>query len=111
MWRQSHEDPPDPPDPLQKLEETERYWTEWSSQHSRSGKHRSIVMRSLLTLKALTYAPTGAIVAAPTTSLPEPLGGERNWDYRYSWLRDAAGTLDALLSSGYAAPARDRRPW
>jgi GH15 family glucan-1,4-alpha-glucosidase len=111
VWSQSHEDPPGPPNPLQKLEETERYWTEWSSQHSHTGQHRTIVTRSLLTLKALTYAPTGAIVAAPTTSLPEALGGERNWDYRYTWLRDAAGTLDALLSSGYIAEARDWRSW
>jgi len=111
VWSPSHEDPPDPPDPLQKLEETARYWTEWSSQLSYPGEHRSIVARSLLTLKALTYAPTGAIVAAPTTSLPEALGGERNWDYRYTWLRDAAGTLDALLSSGYISEARDWRSW
>jgi GH15 family glucan-1,4-alpha-glucosidase len=111
IWSQSHEDPPGPPDPLQKLEETERYWTTWSSQHSHTGEHRSIVMRSLLTLKALTYAPTGAIVAAPTTSLPEVRGGERNWDYRYTWLRDAAGTLDVLLSSGYISEARDWRSW
>jgi GH15 family glucan-1,4-alpha-glucosidase len=111
VWSPSHEDPPGPPDPLQELEETERYWTEWSSQNAHTGKHRSIVLRSLLTLKALTYAPTGAIVAAPTTSLPEELGGERNWDYRYSWLRDAATTLDALLSSGYISEARDWRSW
>jgi GH15 family glucan-1,4-alpha-glucosidase len=111
IWSPSHEDPPGSPNPVQKLEETERYWTEWSSQHSDISEHRSIVMRSLLTLKALTYAPTGAIVAAPTTSLPEALGGERNWDYRYTWLRDAAGTLDALLSSGYISEARDWRSW
>jgi GH15 family glucan-1,4-alpha-glucosidase len=111
IWSQSHEDPPGPPNPFQKLEETERYWTTWSSQNSHTGEHRSIVMRSLLTLKALTYAPTGAIVAAPTTSLPEELGGERNWDYRYTWLRDAAGTLDALLSSGFISEARDWRSW
>ncbi len=111
VWSPSHEDPPGSPDPLQKLEEAERYWTEWSSRLSHTGEHRSIVLRSLLTLKALTYAPTGAMVAAPTTSLPESLGGERNWDYRYTWLRDAAGTLDALLSSGYIAEARDWRTW
>jgi GH15 family glucan-1,4-alpha-glucosidase len=111
VWSPSHEDPPGPPNPLQKLEETEQYWREWSSKYSHTGKHRSIVMRSLLTLKALTYAPTGAIVASPTTSLPEALGGERNWDYRYSWLRDATGTLGALLSSGYISEARDWRSW
>jgi GH15 family glucan-1,4-alpha-glucosidase len=111
VWSPSHQDPPGPPDPLQELEETERYWTEWSSQYSHAGKHRSIVMRSLLTLKALTYAPTGGIVAAPTTSLPEAVGGERNWDYRYTWLRDASGAMDALLSSGYISEARDWRSW
>jgi GH15 family glucan-1,4-alpha-glucosidase len=111
VWSPSHEDPPGPPNPFQKLEETEQYWTDWSSQYSHADEHRAIVMRSLLTLKALTYAPTGAIVAAPTTSLPESLGGGRNWDYRYTWLRDAAGALDVLLSSGYVAEARDWRSW
>ncbi|HWX04268.1 MAG TPA: trehalase-like domain-containing protein, partial [Bradyrhizobium sp.] len=85
----SHLPLPEPIDPAQALRDTEDFWTEWCSRCTYAGEHRDLVMRSLITLKALTYAPTGGIVAAPTTSLPEKLGGQRNWDYRFCWLRDA----------------------
>ena len=87
------------------MQETEDFWTEWCSHCSYQGECRDLVMRSLITLKALTYAPTGGIVAAPTTSLPEKLGGARNWDYRFCWLRDATFTLLALMNSGYTEEA------
>ena len=87
------------------LQETEAFWNEWSGRCTYEGEHRDLVMRSLITLKALTYAPTGGIVAAPTTSLPEKLGGARNWDYRFCWLRDATFTLLALMNSGYTEEA------
>ena len=96
---------PEPIDPADALRDTEEYWTEWCSHCTYGGEYRDLVMRSLITLKALTYAPTGGIVAAPTTSLPEELGGARNWDYRYCWLRDATFTLVALINSGYTAEA------
>jgi GH15 family glucan-1,4-alpha-glucosidase len=88
------------------LQETESFWHGWSSRCSHAGPWRDAVKRSLLTLKALTYAETGGIVAAPTTSLPEQLGGKRNWDYRYCWLRDATFTLMVLMSAGYRDEAR-----
>ena len=87
------------------MQETEDFWTEWCSRCTYQGDSRDLVMRSLITLKALTYAPTGGIVAAPTTSLPEKLGGARNWDYRFCWLRDATFTLLALMNSGYTEEA------
>jgi GH15 family glucan-1,4-alpha-glucosidase len=93
------------------LTETEAWWHEWSRHCTFSGPWRDAVVRSLITLKALTYAPSGAIVAAPTTSLPERFGGVRNWDYRYCWLRDATFTLLALMNAGYADEARAWRDW
>ncbi|SDS90545.1 glycoside hydrolase family 15 protein [Jiangella sp. DSM 45060] len=110
-WGPSHHPPSRPVDPLRALDETERFWTEWAARCRYDGPYRDAVMRSLITLKALTYQPTGGIVAAPTTSLPEDLGGVRNWDYRYCWLRDSAFTLDALIRSGYVDEARAWRDW
>jgi GH15 family glucan-1,4-alpha-glucosidase len=100
-----------PIDPAQALQDTEDFWTEWSSHCTYEGEHRDLVMRSLITLKALTYGPTGGIVAAPTTSLPEKLGGARNWDYRFCWLRDATFTLLALMNSGYTEEAVAWHNW
>src|SRR3984893_10612848 len=93
------------------LQQTEAFWRGWSARCTYTGPWREAVLRSLLTLKAMNYAPTGGIVAAPTTSLPEQLGGQRNWDYRYCWLRDATGTLLALMSAGYLEEARAWRAW
>ena len=93
------------------LEETERYWNSWSAICRAKGKWRADVMRSLLTLKGLSYAPTGGIVAAVTTSLPEKIGGNRNWDYRYCWLRDATFTLLAFLNAGYTEEAEVWQQW
>ena len=93
------------------LEATEEWWRGWSARCTYAGPWREPVLRSLITLKALTYQPTGGIVAAPTTSLPEQLGGVRNWDYRYCWLRDATFTLYALLYSGYRDEAKAWREW
>jgi GH15 family glucan-1,4-alpha-glucosidase len=107
----SHLEPPEPIDPIAALADTEAFWTEWSSQFHGAGEWSAAVMRSLITLKALTYQPTGAIVAAPTTSLPELLGGSRNWDYRYCWLRDSTFTLLALMNSGYYDEAKAWREW
>lgn len=91
--------------------ETERFWTDWVSRARYRGRWEDAVRRSLVTLKALTYAPSGGIAAAATTSLPEQLGGTRNWDYRFCWLRDATFTLQALLGTGYVAEARAWREW
>jgi GH15 family glucan-1,4-alpha-glucosidase len=107
----SHLDPPEPIDPAQALEDTEKFWTEWSSRCSYEGQYRDLVLRSLITLKALTFEPTGGIVAAPTTSLPEKFGGGRNWDYRFCWLRDATFTLLALMNSGYTEEASAWHGW
>ncbi|MBX6322471.1 MAG: glycoside hydrolase family 15 protein [Rhodospirillaceae bacterium] len=111
IWRPSHRPPHEARDPQRLQAATEAWWRRWSTVYEGRGPWRDAVMRSLLTLKALTYAPTGGIVAAATTSLPEDIGGVRNWDYRYCWLRDATLTLYALLSSGYEAEARDWRNW
>jgi GH15 family glucan-1,4-alpha-glucosidase len=107
----SHLPLPEPIDPAQALQDTEDFWAEWSSRCTYAGEHRDLVMRSLITLKALTYEPTGGIVAAPTTSLPEKLGGQRNWDYRFCWLRDATFTLLALMNSGYTEEALAWHNW
>jgi GH15 family glucan-1,4-alpha-glucosidase len=107
----SHLDLPDPIDPERALRVTEDFWLDWCSRCTYEGDCRDLVMRSLITLKALTYGPTGGIVAAPTTSLPEKLGGARNWDYRYCWLRDATFTLLALMNSGYTEEASDWHNW
>jgi GH15 family glucan-1,4-alpha-glucosidase len=107
----SHLPLPEPINPAQALEDTEEFWTEWCSHCTYEGEHPELVMRSLITLKALTYGPTGGIVAAPTTSLPEKLGGARNWDYRFCWLRDATFTLLALMNSGYTEEATAWYNW
>ena len=93
------------------LAETEAFWKQWSARCKVGGRHADTVLRSLITLKALTYAPTGGIVAAPTTSLPERIGGVRNWDYRYCWLRDATLTLLAFMDAGYYEEADAWRHW
>jgi GH15 family glucan-1,4-alpha-glucosidase len=108
----SHLPPPDPTDPDAALTATVAFWSEWSARaRLEEGQWRAAVMRSLITLKALTYAPTGGIVAAATTSLPETLGGIRNWDYRFCWLRDATLSLLALMNAGYYEEASAWREW
>jgi GH15 family glucan-1,4-alpha-glucosidase len=110
-WQASHLRPPKPVDAEQALRETETTWLEWAAHCHYDGEWHDAVMRSLITLKALTYRPTGGIVAAATTSLPEAIGGERNWDYRYCWLRDATMTLQALLYAGCTDEAKQWREW
>jgi GH15 family glucan-1,4-alpha-glucosidase len=110
-WFPSHQSPSRELEAEVALQQTEAWWTEWAGRCTVTGPWRDAVVRSLITLKALTYRPTGAIVAAPTTSLPEELGGVRNWDYRYCWLRDATFTLLALLNAGYTDEARAWREW
>ena len=107
----SHKPPPRPIDPLESMRGTEAFWREWASRASADGEWCDAVHRSLMVLKALTYAPTGGIVAAATMSLPEQIGGARNWDYRFCWLRDATLTLLALMNAGYADEARAWRDW
>lgn len=107
----SHLPVPEPIDIETALEETESFWSDWSSRCNFKGEHRGFIQRSLITLKAMTYAPTGGIVAAPTTSLPEKIGGARNWDYRFCWLRDATFTLLALIDSGYVEEAVAWHEW
>jgi GH15 family glucan-1,4-alpha-glucosidase len=110
-WYPSNEMPPDAIDPERALEDAVEYWEEWADRCVYKGRWRDEVHHSLVVLKALTYAPTGGIVAAPTTSLPEQIGGERNWDYRFCWLRDATLTLLAFLNGGYLDEARAWRVW
>ncbi len=110
-WYSSWGDAPEPIDAADAVEETDAWWRGWSERSTYRGGWADEVERSLITLKALTYAPTGGIVAAPTTSLPEFLGGVRNWDYRFCWLRDAALTLDALMAAGYVEEATRWRDW
>ncbi|MFB7918331.1 glycoside hydrolase family 15 protein [Streptomyces sp. NPDC056061] len=110
-WHPSHSPRPDLVDPFEALKSTLADWAEWSARCKYRGPYREAVIRSLITLKALTFGPTGGIVAAPTTSLPEDIGGVRNWDYRYCWLRDSTLTLDALISAGYLEEAAAWRDW
>ncbi|HZD80436.1 MAG TPA: glycoside hydrolase family 15 protein, partial [Actinomycetota bacterium] len=110
-WFRSHEPVPEPVDPLMAIDATVDFWQAWASRCRYEGEYRDAVIRSLITLKALTYAPTGGIMAAPTTSLPERLGGSRNWDYRFCWLRDATFTLYSLLTAGYEQEAAAWRDW
>jgi GH15 family glucan-1,4-alpha-glucosidase len=110
-WFPSHEKGPRAINPEHALRQTEEYWTRWGKRCRVEGPWREAVTRSLITLKGLTYAPTGGIVAAATTSLPEQIGGVRNWDYRYCWLRDATYTLFALMNAGYLDEARAWRQW
>jgi GH15 family glucan-1,4-alpha-glucosidase len=110
-WYPSHEREPAPVDGIAATADTTAWWEEWSSRSNVDGRHRSLVQRSLITLKALTYAPTGGIVAAPTTSLPEQIGGVRNWDYRFCWVRDATLVLQSLMHAGYVDEAAAWRDW
>jgi GH15 family glucan-1,4-alpha-glucosidase len=107
----SHLPVPEPRDAAAELAATERFWTGWAAKCRPAGHCSDAVVRSLITLKALTYGPTGGIVAAPTTSLPEHLGGPRNWDYRFCWLRDATLTLLALMDAGFFDEAQAWRDW
>jgi GH15 family glucan-1,4-alpha-glucosidase len=111
VWYPSHLPCPEPSDPLDLVARAEAWWKEWSGRCQYEGPYRDDVVRSLITLKALTYSPTGATVAALTTSLPEEIGGERNWDYRYCWLRDGAFTLVPLVETGYLDEAVAWRDW
>ena len=110
-WHPSWQRAPKPADPYRAVDDTEAYWAEWMSRSTYDGGWQGEVRRSLVVLKALTFQPTGGIVAAATTSLPEQIGGSRNWDYRYCWLRDAALTLQALLGAGFKAEAGRWRDW
>jgi GH15 family glucan-1,4-alpha-glucosidase len=110
-WHASHRPAPRRINPVQAIGDADAWWGEWASQVEYQGGWQDAVLRSLLTLKALTYAPTGGIVAAPTTSLPEQLGGVRNWDYRYCWLRDSTFTLSALMLAGLVDEAKAWREW
>ena len=110
-WYPSNERPPDAINAEHALEDTMEYWDEWAGSCAYNGRWRAEVQQSLVVLKSLTYAPTGGMVAAPTTSLPERIGGERNWDYRYCWLRDATLTLLAFVNAGYLEEARAWRVW
>jgi GH15 family glucan-1,4-alpha-glucosidase len=111
-WHPSHEKEPQMlSNPNAVLKQTTLWWRKWTGKSQYRGEWREAVQRSLITLKALTYGPSGGIVAAPTTSLPEKVGGVRNWDYRYCWIRDASLTLQAFMSAGYVDEARAWRDW
>ena len=110
-WYRSYEESPAPSDAVALLRTTEQWWIDWSARCAYQGPWREAVLRSLITLRALCFDPTGGIVAAPTTSLPEALGGVRNWDYRFCWIRDATFTLLSLLHSGYVEEASAWRSW
>jgi GH15 family glucan-1,4-alpha-glucosidase len=110
-YQRSHLPAPAPPDVDAELRATEAFWREWVAKGRKIGRWSALVTRSLITLRALIYAPTGGIIAAPTTSLPERIGSKRNWDYRYCWLRDATFTLLALMNAGYYDEARAWRDW
>lgn len=110
-WHPSTHSAPPPSDVESVLAETTEWWQEWTARGTYNGAYHDAVQRSLITLKALTYAPTGGVVAAPTTSLPEAIGGVRNWDYRFGWLRDATFTLYALMLGGYQEEAAAWRDW
>lgn len=110
-WQRGHDEPPPTPVPAALLKATRDFWVAWAGQSTYSGPHRDTVEQSLITLKALQYKPTGAFVAAATTSLPEEIGGSRQWDYRFCWPRDSALTIEALLSCGYKEEARAWVGW
>ena len=110
-WHPAHEPAPGAVATKDSLAETETYWRDWAAKCTYRGEWRDAVLRSLLTLKALTYSPTGGIMAALTTSLPEKLGGIRNWDYRFCWLRDATFTLYSLMQAGYTEEASAWSHW
>ncbi|NUT55298.1 MAG: glycoside hydrolase family 15 protein, partial [Thermoleophilia bacterium] len=110
-WFPSHREPPRVITPEHAFDDTREFWDEWLAGCGYSGRYAEAVLRSLMTLKAMTYAPTGGLVAAPTTSLPEQLGGVRNWDYRYCWLRDASFALTALVENGFVEEAGAWRSW
>jgi GH15 family glucan-1,4-alpha-glucosidase len=110
-WFPSHQALPDEVDARHALEETEEFWREWVAEFTYTGPYETEILESLMVLKAMTYEPTGGIVAAPTASLPESIGGARNWDYRFCWLRDASLTLQAMLKAGYRSEALAWRTW
>src|ERR1043166_1360282 len=110
-WFESHKAPPDPVTADHALRDTEEFWSHWSNRCHGKTRWQEAIVQSLVVLKGLTYAPTGGLVAAATTSLPEELGGVRNWDYRYCWLRDATFTLIAFMNAGYTEEAGQWREW
>src|ERR1700683_5452105 len=110
-WYPSNQNAPEPVDVDEAIRAAEKWWREWSDRCAFQGEWRDAVVRSLITLKGLTFLPTGGIVASPTTSLPELIGGMRNWDYRFCWVRDASLTLQSLINAGYLDEAREWREW
>ena len=110
-WARSYEAMPERLDPRQALIETEAFWNDWVATIRAPQEYRDLIIRSLITLKACTYRPSGAIVAAPTFGLPETPGGERNWDYRFCWIRDATLTLNAFMHAGLLAEAWSFGQW